>query len=300
MELKINDYQLPQPIEFNYDEILAWVQERTEIYKNMIYDDTQISQAKSDRAALRRVAIIMNDRRISLEKEYMQPFFEFKEKINALIKLIDEPAKLIDARIKEYEKAKQDEKTAEITEYFNSIADKPEWLTISMLWNPKWLNATKSMRSVKDEINLALDGIKNDLATLAEIKDFGFEATEEYKRSLDINRALAEGMRLSEIQKRKEAEAKAREEAEARRKEAEIAAYEEEMKHAPSYVPEMQTVSPTMNQPGRSMEASWEEEQQPAQWVAFEALITAEQGRLLGQFCKANGIQIRPIGGGQG
>lgn len=298
MELKINDYQLPQPIEFNYDEILAWVQERTEIYKNLIYDDTQISQAKADRADLNRFRKALNDRRIQMEREFTAPLAEFKEKINALIKLIDEPANLIDARIKEFEK--QDEKAQKIAEYFAEIDDKPEWLEIGMIWDKKWLNATKSMKSIWEEIGDRLDGIKKDLATLAEIKDFGFEATEEYKRTLDINKALAEGMRLAEIQKRKEAEEARRAEAERQAKLDAInnspatqiinrvearEAQEQQFMNAPEDVVEI--TDPFPGGPVEQMEM--------ATWVNFAALLTIKQARELKEFCTLAGIQIKPL-----
>lgn len=312
MELRINDYQLPQPIEFNYDEILAWVQERTEVYKNMIYDDTQISQAKNDRADLRRVAKALNDRRITLEREYTQPLAEFKEKINTLIKCINEPADLIDQRIKEFEKMKRDEKAEAIAEMFDGIEDKPDWVELGMIWDKKWLNTTKSMKSIREEITAALDGIKKDLATLAEIRDFGFEATEEYKRTLDINKALAEGMRLAEIQKRKEAEAKARAEEEARRAEAERQAKLDSILHNPTSQiinaaeareeAERQGIA-YMNPP--ELEPMHEitepfpggpvERMEMPSWVRFEACMTTQQALALKSFFQANNIEFRQI-----
>lgn len=221
MELKINQFQAPDPIQFNFVELKRWVQDGAEKYKVTVYTDDNIAQAKADRADLNRLKKALNDRRIQIEKEYMKPFTEFKDKINEIIKLIDEPAKLIDQRVKEYEEAKKNEKAEQITEWFSGIEGRPDWLEIGQIWDQKWLNASKSMKSIKEEIEAALAQIHADLETLAGITEFGFEATEEYKRTLDINRALAEGMRLSDIQKRKEAEAARKAEEEARRAEEE-------------------------------------------------------------------------------
>lgn len=289
MELITKEFQLPEEPEFNYEELKAQIAERAELYKTIVYTDDDIKLAKEDRSDLNRLKKALNDRRIQIEKEYMKPFGEFKAKINEIIKMLDEPAQLIDARIKEYEKMKQDEKAEEIAEYFRSIEDKPDWFEIGMIWDKKWLNATKSMKSIREEIDLALARIRNDLNTLAGIQDFGFEATEEYKRSLDINRALAEGMRLAEIQKRKEAEAKAREEAEARRAE------EERMRQMADVMnrPEADAVNRAATD--QTIGFQPDPAQEPASWVSFQALITAQQGRLLGQFCRDHGITIRPI-----
>ena len=278
MELKINDYQLPQPIEFNYEEIKAWVQEQTEAYKGMIYDDTQISQAKSDRANLRRTSKLLNDRRISLEKEYMQPFFEFKEKINDLIKLIDEPANLIDQRIKEFEEQKRDEKREQIGEMFDGIEQKPDWLKLEQIWNPKWLNATTSMKSISREISGSIEAITENMNSLNSIEGFACEAKEVYKQTLDMPRAIAEGRRLQDIQKRKEEE------------EARKAAEAERQKKVDSIIN-----NPTSQIINRAEAREAEEKAQMATWVSFRALLTMEQAKDLKQFFGERGIRFEPI-----
>ena len=278
MELKINDYQLPQPIEFNYEEIKAWVQEQTEAYKGMIYDDTQISQAKSDRANLRRTSKLLNDRRISLEKEYMQPFFEFKEKINDLIKLIDEPANLIDQRIKEFEEQKREEKREQIGEMFDGIEQKPDWLKLEQIWNPKWLNATTSMKSISREISGSIEAITENMNSLNSIEGFAFEAKEVYKQTLDMPRAIAEGRRLQDIQKRKEEE------------EARKAAEAERQKKVDSIIN-----NPTSQIINRAEAREAEEKAQMATWVSFRALLTMEQAKDLKQFFGERGIRFEPI-----
>ena len=278
MELKINDYQLPQPIEFNYEEIKAWVQEQTEAYKGMIYDDTQISQAKSDRANLRRTSKLLNDRRISLEKEYMQPFFEFKEKINDLIKLIDAPANLIDQRIKEFEEQKREEKREQIGEMFDGIEQKPDWLKLEQIWNPKWLNATTSMKSISREISGSIEAITENMNSLNSIEGFAFEAKEVYKQTLDMPRAIAEGRRLQDIQKRKEEE------------EARKAAEAERQKKVDSIIN-----NPTSQIINRAEAREAEEKAQMATWVSFRALLTMEQAKDLKQFFGERGIRFEPI-----
>lgn len=291
MELIIKPFEAPKEISFNYEELDAELEERLKFYTNVVYTDDDIKQAKEDRANLNRFKDTLNQRRIQVEKEWMKPLGDFKNKINLLIAKTDVPAKQIDQRVKEYEKMKQDEKTKEIEEFFAGLEDKPEWLTVAMIWNPKWLNATKSMKSIRDEIVLALEGIKKDLDTLAGITDFGFEATEEYKRTLDINKALSEGMRLAEIQKRKEAEAKAKAEEEAKRAEREakldsiINSPTAQIINAAEAKEEAERQQAYMNPP---------EPAAGAKWVVFEALLTTQQAKDLAAFCKMNGIEIRP------
>lgn len=287
MELQITQLIMPEKIQFNYSELKAWIADRSHEYSTIVYTDDDIGQAKEDRADLNRLKKALNDRRIQIEKEYMKPFGEFKAQINEIIGMLDEPAKLIDQRVKEYEQAKKDEKAEEITAYFDGITEKPEWLKIGQIWNAKWLNATKSMKSIREEINLALEGIKGDLATLAEIHDFGFEATEEYKRTLDINKALSEGMRLAEIQKRKEAEEQRRKELEEQSRQLHEAAEQatESMQKLGEAVQSVreQTDDPDLIYP------------EPTQWVSFRALVTMTQAKELKAFCDRLGIRLEPV-----
>lgn len=284
MELEIKQITMPEKIECNYEELKQWIAERSAEYASIVYTDDDIQQAKNDRANLNRLKNALNDRRIQIEKEYMQPFQEFKSQINELIKLIDEPARLIDQRIKEYEKAKQDEKAKKIEEAFLAMEDRPDWVEIGMIWDKKWLNASKSMKSILEEISERIQKINSDLHTLSTLKDFGFEATEEYKRSLDINRAMSEGMRLADIQRRKEEE-EARRAEEERQRQAQEQLRRERMEEQVRLVQEKQ----------ENPDGFYVEQEPKPQWVSFQALITAQQGRALKQFCDANGIQIRPI-----
>lgn len=297
MELKINNLVYPEPIQFNFIELKKWVQEGAEKYKTTVYTDENISQAKTDRADLNRLKKALNDRRIQVEKEYMKPFTEFKDKINEIIKLIDEPAKLIDQRVKEYEEAKKTEKAEQIRELFDGIEQKPEWLQIGQIWDQKWLNASKSMKSIKEEVEAALTQIRNDLETLAGITEFGFEATEVYKTTLDINKALAEGMRLSDIQKRKAAEEARKAEEEARRQEAE----RQRMETAEQRHPDWQQPEPYWepSEPAQvvhdAQQMSFSVEEQQTTPVSFRAWLTMTQALELKKFFSDRGIRFEPI-----
>ena len=113
-----------------------------------------------------------------------------------------------------------------------------------------------------------LDGTLLD--TLSDLPEFGFEATEVYKTTLDMNKALNEGRRLAEIQKRKQ-EQEAQAEAEA--------AKAEEPKPEP---PKPDFINPPV-------------EEAPAKWVNFSALLTTPQALALKDFFEVNNIQFKPI-----
>ena len=270
MELKVEDYQLPKEIKFNFDQIKQNVEEAAQRYASVVYTDDQIKVAKSDRANLNRFRKFLNDERIRLEKEYMQPFEEFKAKINEIITIIDKPVAIIDKQVKAYEEEQKVKKTEQIESIFEAIEGKPDWLILKAIWNERWLNATFSLSAVEGEIKERLLQIMKDVSTLSDLPEFGFEATEVYKTTLDVNKALNEGARLAEIQKKKA-------EAEQAKREA------QEPKPEPPKDNFMNP--PIINKP----------EENVKEWVNFSALLSMTDAVKLSGFCRANNIQLKKI-----
>lgn len=285
MELKVQDFKVPQVIEFNYEELKQAITERTEYYETLVYSDAQITEAEEDRADLNRFKKALNDERLRREREYLEPFNDFRKKINELIAIIDKPVQVIDAQIKAYEEEKRNKKLADITDFWeNELREDittmpPDWLKLTQILDQRWLNASVSMATVKKEIKAKITDINNSLQTLQSLPEFGFEATEEYKRSLDLNQALNEGRRLADIQARKAEAERMRAEEEAAKKAAEdvrAAAVEDPQE------PEWHKPEP-------------EEPKDERQWVTFSAYINIEDAKKLADFFMDNKISFKKV-----
>lgn len=284
MELKVEEVKLPEVIAFNYDELKAELTEKVKTYETMVYTDEQIKEAKSDRANLNKLKKALNDERIRREKEYMQPFNEFKTKINEIIGIIDKPIAVIDKQIKEADNKRKEAKQMEIGSLF-VCQEFPSWVRLPMIFDETWLNAGTSMKQIEDNIIGWKNRIEAELATLASLPDFSFEATEVYKQTLDLNKAIAEGQRLADIQKRKqEAEARAKEEAEARAKEEFSAKVQAEAVEEAEAEERHLDASQYMIPP-----------QEDGMWIKFEACLTVAQAQKLKAFFEENGIQFKAI-----
>ena len=300
MELRIKDITIPSKIEFNYDELKKEIAEKVEKYTNLVYTDQDIKQAKADKATLNKVKKALNDERIRREKEYMKPFNEFKSEINEIIQIIDKPIAIIDKQVKEAEEQKKQEKAHAIEQLFEEMG-KPEWLNLGAIYNSKWLNATFSMKSVKEEIESRLEQINNDLVTLSNLPEFGFEATEVYKSTLDINRAVNEGKRLAEIQKRKEEQERLKAEARAKAAAERAEEIRRQQQEAERIKEQGVAIVETMPKP-EPIETEAEERhcqdsepQIEGKWVSFEAFVTVEKAREMKKALNDLGIEIRPI-----
>ena len=265
MELKVEKYEHPKAIEFNFEELKTALQEKAKTYETMVYTDDQIKAAKADRASLNKLKTALNDERIRREREYMEPFNDFKNKINQIIAIIDKPVYVIDKQIKDYEEIQKEKKRSEIEAFFENL-ERPGWLKLEQLFDKKWLNASVSLKSVNDELSERVNTVKKDMATLSELPEFGFEACEVYKTTLDMVQALNEGKKLSEIQAAKKA---AEEERKAAEEKAIVVKAEE--------VKERENVTHDRT------------------WVNFSAFLTVEQARELKYFFNSHGIPFKAI-----
>ena len=291
MELKMNEYQLPEKISFNYEELKQELMNKVEMYTNLVYTDEQIGDAKKDKANLNKLKKALNDERIRLQKEYVEPFNVFKGQIDEIISIIDKPVLLIDKQVKEYEEKQKADKKAEIEELFGTIGFQ-DFVTLQMVWDEKWLNATTTMKKIEEAMKSEMCRIGNDIFTLQSLPEFGFEATEIYKKTLDLNKAIAEAQKMAEIAKQNaahEAEMKARAEEQAR------LAAEAEAKKQEETVPENPAES-LDNPPVPDAVAIEGGYDAPAkQWISFSALLSTEDALALKDFFNSRNIEFKAV-----
>lgn len=287
MELKVEAYKAPDQIIFNYQELKQALLEKCSIYETMIYDDTQIRNAKADIANLRRLKKALNDERIKREKEYMESFNVFKKQINEIIGIIDKPCGIIDSRIKEFEEAQKANKFKEIEAYWHELlrADKiPAGVCFNSLYNEKWLNASVKMPAIVKEITERLEQIEKGLAVIENLPAYAFEAQEVYLTTLDLGKAVSEANRLREL-----AEKKAAWEAEQEKRKAEYEA-EQARKKAEAEAAAIKPAEPIDIPCTPTPEAA------PAkQWISFKALLSVDDAKALKELFLSRGIEYKSI-----
>lgn len=275
-ELKITEPQMPNPITWNYEELKAELTEALSGYENRVYTEDTIAEAKADKASLNKLKKTINDERIRREKEYMKPFDTFKSQVKEICSLIDGASTKISDQLDIFEEKRLAEKKEEITKVFektkSGVAD---WLTLSQIFNEKWLNKTVSIKAIEEEIISIVAKILSDLETIKTLDAYSFEATECYKRTLDLNSAIAEGQRLVNIQKRKE----------------------EEMQRQAALAKAQSQLESGVQPESTVAEAVIAEEpiEEPVYTVKFQVSLTKSQAVALSQFCKENNIKLIQI-----
>ena len=194
-----------KPIVWNYESLRADLEIALADYQNRVYTEDMIDEAKADRAKLNKLKKAINDERISREKEYMQPFNEFKAQAKELCEMIDTASSGIGEQIDGFEQKRVAEKMGSIKNTFKEIASlyPINFITLEMILNDKWLNKGTSDKAIAKEITDVFEKAVKDLDVIRKMPRYAFEAEEAYKTCLDLNKALADGERAAEIQARK-------------------------------------------------------------------------------------------------
>ena len=272
MELKIynpsEENGFLKAIEWNYEELKAELSQKLEEYKGLVYTEDQIKEAKADRAKLNALATAIDDKRKQIKKQCLQPYEAFEAQIKDLLAVIKEPVALIDSQIKGYEEEKKAKKLEEVKALFEKLKDAAgeelEFVGFEQIFEDKFLNASLSLKMVETVISNKFNSIKCNLKTIADLKEYSFEATEVYKETLNLNEALEKARYMVEIAKKK----------------AEVDAADDK---------EGTEISEG------TADAANEGTEKKRAWVRFEAYLTSTEAMALRAWFKLENIKIRRI-----
>lgn len=280
MELKIYsptaDKQI-EKIKWNNEEIKKEVAQKLEYYKNVVYDETEIKEAKKDRASLKKFVEALENKRKEIKKQCLAPYEEFEKEEKEIIAMFSEATLSIDSQIKNFEQAKKDKKLDEIKGLFVS-AEFPEWVSFEQIFDERWLNFSVSLKNIETQIKNAREQIDKDLEMLRALPDFAFEAEQIYKRTFNVQKAITEAKTAYELQKAKE------------KYEAEQKQALEEQKNQDKQPVSVST--PVVEQPAITETVH---EKPKRAWLSFKANLTVDDALALKEFFNSRNIEFKSI-----
>lgn len=211
MELKIinpNEDGFLKKIEWNFEEIKSEVALKIDEYKTLVYSDENIKTAKADVATLRKFYKALDDKRKDIKKKCLEPYERFEKEMKEILGLVNEPILLIDRQIKEAEEIKKQEKKKQIKEFYEeNIGSLKQLLPLESIFKAEYMNVTKPMKSIQEEIKAKIEKVAEDLKTIEELHtQYELQIKDYYIRTLDLSLALRENSRLIELEKRLERE----------------------------------------------------------------------------------------------
>ena len=220
MELKIYNPQddgFLKSIDWNFEDLKTEIEQKSNEYMNLVYSDDQIKEAKKDRAAINKLISALETKRKEIKNQVMVPYKDFEKKEKELVGIIQQAMDNIDSQIKGYEEGLRQEKLKKIKEiYKEAIGDLDQVVSFERIFKDSWLNASTTLKSVKEEIASIYVKVDADLKVInKESSVYSYEMKEEYLKTFDLSAAMAKKQELEETarkkalfeeQKRKEAE----------------------------------------------------------------------------------------------
>lgn len=295
MELKIIsplEGDFVKEIQWNNEELKAEIAEKMRDYTGLVFTEDTIKDAKKDRAALNKLRTAFEDERKRIKRQCMAPYEQFETQVKELIALIDEPIRLIDAQIKEVEEQKKAQKRKDIEELFGSIGFQL-FVTLDKIWDDKWLNATVPLSRIEEQMKSRMYQIGEDIAVIQKLPEFSFEAMEVYRKTMDLNKAIQEGQRLADIQKRKaayEEEQRRKSEEEQRRR-----LEEENSRPVPAVSEEQKTAGPERSSETVNEDVAAPDQQEEILCLDFRVWGTRGQLLALRNYMKDNHLKFGKV-----
>lgn len=268
------------PISWNYTEVKQWIEDGLARYKGVVYDETQISEAKKDRAQLNKLVQAIDAKRIEMKSLYLSPYEAFEVQAKELTAMVKEQVAAIDTQVKAYDARRREEKLEKIkTELYAPMVDGLCGLVpYEKLHDPRWLNVTCAISTIGTEMAQKIERIVSGLEAIDKL-DLDAALTEQTKSTFLKNFDLAAAIKETErILEQRAALERLRADAEA--KKAEVA----ENTQAPKYTP------PEPATPVSAQQSAGVTEEK-IHTVVFRIHVTAAQLNGLGAYMRANGIK---------
>lgn len=292
LELKITSPSMDgfvREILWNADEISEEIEKKVGYYKSLVYTDEQIVEAKKDRAALNKFIAALNAKDSEIKKLCLAPYEAFHERMQQIIKQVEEPAELIDKQVKAFEEDQKRQKHDAIEELFKSKGFQP-WVKLDRIWNPKWLNKSYSIKQIDADMNSIMYKIGEDIFLINKQGDGVQAALSEYKRTLDVRAAVAAAERFVEARNAEEA---------LKKSVAQVVGIEEADEQIPGQVSlqEVLTEQYPDKKPAAPLPATKElSDMAPMRKeIFFKVYVSRDELDALNKFLKASGITFRQI-----
>lgn len=139
-------------VESNVNELDLYMQETKSKYSNWVVVESEITNAKEERAKLNKLEKNLSDIRKQVQKEGLTAINDFIEKIKESEKDVKTLSKNIDEQIKRFEEQEIDKKLSEVSEIKNRIFESNKRLEGFFTPNKKWENKTFKIKDIESEI----------------------------------------------------------------------------------------------------------------------------------------------------
>lgn len=176
-------------IEDNISEIKEKVIQLNKYYKDIIFTEETIKQAKDEKANINKFKKVVADYRKNIVAEYKKPVNAFENISKETEKLLEETYNTINLQVASYEDKQKQEKEQKIKDYFEEYKTAKNIDFVA--YERANINVTliASIKSLKEQVKAFIDKIVDDL-NLIETQEHKAEILVEYKQTLNVSNAI--------------------------------------------------------------------------------------------------------------
>lgn len=210
MEMKFPvplEQQVPQTIEWNFEEFLTAADDIASKYVGAIYDEKHIADAKADRAELSSYINDLETARKTIKNLFNETITRFEGQIKQVEHKFITVRTQIDGQIKAFDEKRKAEKREMIAAIFLEVFD--EYLsviTLEKIWDDKWLNKTYYIDKIEDEMISLNKKIKGEITAIHALKsEDEAQLLAVYFDRLSLSEAMLENDRLKKAKERAKA-----------------------------------------------------------------------------------------------
>lgn len=194
-ELTLAIKQNPGTIEMNFDALEEQLDKKLDEYRGAVFTEDTKTIAKAEIASLRRLKKDIEDGRKTVKKKWMEPYDAFDKRMKSLSAKVDEPINAINEQVQAFEEKRRQEKREEIQRMYEDVVtdygDCREFIDLDNLYDPKWENASVSMKSIKKDMTEKMSAIQTAVSSIMAMRsDKEPDALALYKRTLNLNDAI--------------------------------------------------------------------------------------------------------------
>lgn len=194
-ELTLAIKQNPGTIEMNFDALEEQLDKKLDEYRGAVFTEDTKTIAKAEIASLRRLKKDIEDGRKTVKKKWMEPYDAFDKRMKILSTKVDEPINAINEQVQAFEEKRRQEKREEIHRMYEDCVseyeESREFIVLDKLYDPKWENASVSMKSIKKDMAEKMSAIQTAVSSIKAMRsDKELDALALYKRTLNLNDAI--------------------------------------------------------------------------------------------------------------
>lgn len=191
-------------IEDNISDVKSYVENLNNYYKNVIFTEETLSQAKDEKSKVNKFKKEVSDYRKNIISEYNKPIKQFESTAKETEKLLSDTYDTINSQVAEYENRKKQEKEQKIKDYFEEYKQSLNIDFVEYGQANINITLTATETSLKKQAKEFIDKINTDIATIM-LQEHKEEILVEYKQNgFNLNIAIIEvSNRIKAIEEQK-------------------------------------------------------------------------------------------------